>query len=191
MKHLIATLAASAAIATSAAAAELKIATVNMVDLVRLHPNHESNKTLVKTTDREYKEKLQKRQEELRQFSDDMKKVYDDLQNPMLSAAAKSDAQKKMEDLQKRGMQAQQQFRMEAQRFQSDLAELEGRLLKMETEEIRAKVEAFAKKNGYDVVADSTMLVFSNAKFDVTDEILKSMNVDPAKRKEKKASEGK
>ncbi len=191
MKHLIAALAASAAIATSAYAAELKIATVNMVDLVRLHPNHESNRTLVKTTDREYKEKLQKRQEELRQFSDDMKKVYDDLQNPMLSAAAKSDAQKKMEDLQKRGMQAQQQFRMEAQRCQSDLAELEGRLLKMETEEIRAKVEAFAKKNGYDIVADSTMLVFSSARFDVTDEILKSMNVDPAKRKEKKASEGK
>ena len=38
------------------AAAEVKIGTVNMVDLVRLHPNHESNRMLVKTTDTEIPE---------------------------------------------------------------------------------------------------------------------------------------
>ena len=43
----------------AAAAAGLKIGTVNMVDLVRLHPDHEKNRTLVKTTDGDYKAKLQ------------------------------------------------------------------------------------------------------------------------------------
>ena len=38
--------------------AEMKFGTVNMVDLVRLHPDHEKNRTLVKTTDSEYKAKL-------------------------------------------------------------------------------------------------------------------------------------
>ena len=55
MKKIL-VLAAMAAALT--AAAEMKIGTVHMVDLVRLHPQHESNRTLVKTTDTDYKAKL-------------------------------------------------------------------------------------------------------------------------------------
>ena len=51
------------------AVAEVKIGTVNMVDLVRLHPNHESNRALVKTTDSEYKAKLDAKQEELKEIA--------------------------------------------------------------------------------------------------------------------------
>lgn len=188
MKKVMMCLALAAA---TVASAELKIATVNMVDLVRLHPNHEANRTLVKTTDAEYKEKLQKRQDELKQISADMKKIYEDMQNPMLSASAKADAQKKFDDAQKKGMQAQQDFRMAAQRFNSDLTDLETRLLKLETEDIRSKINAFAKANKYDIIADSTMLAFASSKLDVTDEILKAMNVDPAKRNEKNADDAK
>ena len=78
-----------------------------------------------------------------------------------------------------------------ATRFQGDLSELESRLIKLETEEIRAKISAYAKEHGYDFIADSTMLAFAKESYDVTDEILKSMNVDPAKRKEKKEKEKK
>ena len=80
-----------------------------------------------------------------------------------------------------------------AARYQSDLSELESRLLKIETEEIRAKINAYAKKNGYDIIADSSMLAFSKDSLDVTDDVLKALGVDPAKRKEKakKADEGK
>ena len=73
-----------------------------------------------------------------------------------------------------------------ATRFQGDLSDLEARLIKMETEEIRAKISAYAKENGYDFIADSTILAFAKESFDVTDDILKAMGVDPAKRKEKK-----
>ena len=61
MKKIILGLAIAA---TMCAAAELKVGTVNMLDLVRLHPNHESNKALVKSTDADYKSKLEKMQEE-------------------------------------------------------------------------------------------------------------------------------
>lgn len=170
------------------ASAELKIATVNMVDLVRLHPDHEKNRTLVKSTDKDYKEKLSKQQEELRQLSEDLRKAFEDSQNPMLSTTAKAASQKKIEDLQKKGMSAQQELRAAANRFQNDLTDLETRLLKLETEDIRVKIREFAKANGYDLIADSTMLAFTSDKLDVTDEILKAMKVDPAKRKEKKES---
>lgn len=172
-------------------AAEMKIATVNMVDLVRLHPNHESNKALVKSTDKDYKAKLERQQEAAKTIADEGKKVQADLMNPMLSASAKTAAQKKLEDVQRRFLAAQQELRSSAQHFQSELTDLETRLLKLETEDIRAKINAYAKDNGYDLIADSTMLAFASEKLDVTDEILKAMKVDPAKRHEKKADAAK
>ena len=167
-------------------AAEVKIGTVNMVDLVRLHPNHESNRALVKTTDSEYKTKLDAKQDELKEIADEGKKSQSDLQNPMLSTQARAAAQKKLESIQKRFLDGQQEMRQMATRFQNDLGELESRLIKLETDDIRAKISAYAKKNDYDLIADSTILAFAKESFDVTDEILKAMGVDPAKRKEKK-----
>ena len=41
--------------------AGMKIGTINMVDLVKLHPSYETNKALLKSTDKDYKEKLDKR----------------------------------------------------------------------------------------------------------------------------------
>ena len=178
------TIAAMAAALT--VAAEMKIGTVNMVDLVRLHPNHETNRTLVKTTDSEYKAKLDAKQDELKEIADEGKKSQSDLQNPMLSTQARAAAQKKLEGIQKRFLEGQQEMRQMATRFQNDLGELESRLIKLETDDIRAKISAYAKENDYDLIADSTILAFAKESFDVTDEILKSMGVDPAKRKEKK-----
>ena len=167
-------------------AAEMKVGTVNMVDLVRLHPNHESNRTLVKTTDSEYKAKLDAKQDELKEIADEGKKSQSDLQNPMLSTQARAAAQKKLEGIQKRFLDGQQEMRQMATRFQNDLGELESRLIKLETDDIRAKISAYAKENDYDLIADGTILAFAKESFDVTDEILKAMGVDPAKRKEKK-----
>ena len=182
MKKIILGLAIAA---TMCAAAELKVGTVNMLDLVRLHPNHESNKALVKSTDADYKAKLEKMQEEGKAIAEEGKKLQSDLMNPMFSASAKADAQKKMEDVQRRFLAAQQDLRNAAQHFQSELADLETRLLKIETDEIREKINAYAKAKKFDIIADSTMLAFSSASLDVTDDILKAMKVDPAKRKEK------
>ena len=98
-------------------AAEMKIATVNMVDLVRLHPNHESNRALVKSTDKDYKAKLERQQEAAKTIADEGKKVQADLMNPMFSQSAKADAQKKLEDVQRRFLAAQQELRASAQQI--------------------------------------------------------------------------
>ena len=96
-------------------------------------------------------------------------------------------AQKELEGVQTRFLAAQQDLRNAAQSFQSQLSELETRLLKLETEDIRAKINAFAKEKDFDIIADSTMLAFSKDALDVTDDILRALGVDPAKRAEKKA----
>ncbi len=163
--------------------ADMKIATVNMVDLVKLHPSYESNKALLKSTDKDYKEKLDKRQDEIKAIADEGKKAQEDLSNPMLSASAKAAAQKKLEGVQRRYIAARQDMEAEVRRYQSELSDLEARLMKLQTDEIRAKISAYAKENGYDMIIDSTMLAFSKESLEVTDDILRAMNVDPAKRK--------
>ena len=45
------------------------------------------------------------------------------------------------------------------------------------------RVKEFAEAKGYDMVLDSQAAVFGKKSFDVTDEILKAMGVDPAKAK--------
>jgi Skp family chaperone for outer membrane proteins len=139
----------------------------------------------VKSTDSDYKAKLEKMQEEGKAIAEEGKKLQADIMNPMFSASAKAEAQKKMEDVQRRFLAAQQELRNAAQHFQSELADLETRLLKIETDDIREKIGAYAKAKKFDIIADSTMLAFSSEALDVTDDILRTMKVDPAKRKEK------
>ena len=183
MRNLLLCLAACAA---TAAAADMKIATVNLVDLLRLHPQHESNKALVKSTDKDYKAKLDTQQEAVKALAAEGKKAQADLTNPMLSQSAKEAAQRKIGELQQKVMSAQQELYAAAQHYQSELSDLEARLLKIETADLRAKISAYAKEHGYDMIVDEAATGYANPSLDVTDEILKAMNVDPAKRREKK-----
>ena len=170
-------------VSSLAAFADLKVATVNMVHLVELHPTHESNKALVKSTNDDYKAKLEAKQDALKALADEAKKIYDDLQNPMLSSSAKAEAQKKLDALQQKGNAARQDLLRADQHYRDEMNDLETRLIKLETSDIRAKISAYAKKKGYDLVLDATMAAYANDALDVTDDILRALNVDPAKRK--------
>ena len=180
-----------------AAAADLKVGTVNMIHLVELHPTHESNKTLVKSSNDDYKAKLDAKQDALKAILDEARKIYDDMQNPMLSASAKADAQKKLDGMQQKVNAARQDLIRSEQSYRETMNDLETRLLKMETSDIRAKIAAYAKEKKLDLVIDSTMAAYAADALDVTDDILRAMKVDPAKRKalkekgKEKKSEGK
>ena len=163
--------------------ADLKMGTVNMLHLVELHPTHESNKTLVKSSNDDYKAKLDEKQDALKALLDEARKTYDDMQNPMLSASAKAEAQKKLDGMQQKINVARQDLIRSEQSYRETMNDLETRLLKMETSDIRAKISAYAKEKGLDLVIDSTMAAYANDSLDVTDDILRAMNVDPAKRK--------
>ncbi len=166
-----------------AAFADLKICTVNMIHLVELHPTHESNRALVKSSNEDYKAKLDAKQDALKALLDDARKIYDDTQNPMLSVSAKAEAQKKLDGMQQKVNAARQELLRSEQNYRETMNDLETRLLKMETSDIRAKISAYAKEKGLDLVIDSTMAAYANDALDVTDDILRAMNVDPAKRK--------
>ena len=163
------------------ASAEMKVGTVNLETLIKNHPNHESNRTLVKSTADDYRKKMEARQEQAKALMEEGKKIQSDYQNPMLSAAAKTDLQKKMDGLQRKLYALQQEMRADDQHYQEELADLQQRLFKIEKKDVEAKITEFAQEQGYDLVVDVAACGFSKPDLDVTEAILKKMGVEKAK----------
>ena len=180
--------AAAAVVIGSSAFGELKLGTVDLMLLIRNHPNYESNNSLLSTTDKDYQKKLDAIKAEGEKLQEEGRKLAESMQNPMLAQKAKQDVEKQLMDIQKKLMGIEQRYRSEAMRCRQDLQELEGRLLKTTTEDLRKRVKEFAEKNGYDLVIDKSAAPFSKDSFDVTAQVLKSMGVDPQSIKTKDES---
>ena len=134
MKKLVAL--AVAAVAT-VASAEMKLGTVDMVLLVRNHPNYDSNKELLSSTDKDYQKKLGVIKSEGEKMQAEGKQIAEQLRNPMLADKAKADLEKQLIDLQQKLIGIEQRYRSEAVRCRQDLQDLESRLLKTTTEDLR------------------------------------------------------
>ena len=173
---------ACACVIAATVSAGMKIGTVNLEILIKNHPSHESNRTLVKSTADDYRKKMDARQERAKSFVDEGKKLQSDWQNPMLSATAKADIQKKLEDVQRKMFALQQEMRAEDQRYQEELADLQQRLFKIEKKDIEAHLAEFAKDAGYDMILDIAACGFAKPGLDVTDSVLKKMGVKEPKK---------
>lgn len=172
------TFAAVAAVAASAAFADVRIGVVDMMLLVRNHPGYEANKTLLTNTEKDYKKRLESMKADLEAIQEEGRKLAEELKNPMLSAAAKSKAESDITAVQTRFLQQQQKMRNEALRNQQELSDLETRLLKAQADDLRKRIAVFADRHGYDIVVDSTAALYARG-MDVTDDVLKAMDVDP------------
>ena len=176
MKKLVLAMAMAAAMA---ATAEMKVGYVDMLLLVRNHPNYDSNKALLTSTDKDYQKKLEAIKAEGDKLQDEGKKLVDQMRNPMLTAKAKADVEKELAGLQQKLIGIEQRYRSEALRSRQDLQDLEGRLLKTTTDNLRKRIARYAEANGYDLILDSNATAYAKPAFDVTDGMLKELGVDP------------
>ena len=167
------------ALLAASAHADVKIGVVDLMVLIKNHPNYDSNKELLTSTDKDYKKKLDEIKSEGESLQDEGKKLAEQVRNPMLAVKAKADMEKQLMDIQQKLMGIEQRYRSEALRCRQDLQDLEGRLLKTTTDDIRKRIAKFAEDKGYDFVFDKTATPFSKDEYDVTDEMLTAMNVDP------------
>ena len=176
MKNLVFALTLVAAMAASA---ELKLGTVDMMLLVRNHPDYERNKTLLESTDKDYQKKLEGVKSEGDSLQAEGKKLVEQMRNPMLTAKAKADIEKQLTEIQQKLMAVEQRYRSEALRLRQDLQGLEGRLLKTTTDDLRKRISKYAEANGFDLIVDQTAAAYTKKSFDVTDGLLKDLGVDP------------
>lgn len=167
----------------SVAALAIRVATVDMVILVKNHPAYDTNKTLLLNTEKDLRKKLEDMNKELTAIQEEGKKHAETLRNPMSSKKAKDDAEMALREIENRYMQQQQKVRAEMMRSQQELAQLEAGLLKAQSDDLKKRISKFADKNDYDLVIDSSAALYSKSSFNVTDAVLKEMGVDPAKAK--------
>ena len=176
MKRLV--FAAIAAVALSAQA-ETKIGVVDLMVLVRNHPNYDSNKELLTSTDKDYKRKLDDIKSDGETLQEEGKKLAEQMRSPMLADKAKADVEKRLMEIQQKLIGIEQRYRSEAVRCRQDLQDLEARLLKTTTDDLRRRLAKFAEEKGFDLVLDKSATPFAKDEYDVTDEMLSAMNVDP------------
>ena len=162
-----------------AASAEMKVGTVDMMLLVRNHPNYDSNKALLMSTDKDYQKKLEGIKAEGDKLQEDGKKLMEQMRNPMLTAKAKADVERELGEIQQKLIGMEQRYRSEAMRCRQDLQDLEGRLLKTTTDDLRKRLATYAKKTGYDFIYDVTAVPYAKPDYDVTNEMLRELGVDP------------
>ena len=168
-----------AATMTLSLSAELKFGTVDMMLLVKNHPDYERNKTLLESTDKDYQKKLEGVKSEGDSLQTEGKKLVEQMRSPMLTAKAKADIEKQLAEIQQKLMGIEQRYRSEALRLRQDLQGLEARLLKTTTDDLRKRLAVFAEKGGYDFIYDVNAVPYAKKGYDVTDEMLKALGVDP------------
>ena len=167
------------ALVATVASAEMKLGTVDMVLLVRNHPNYDSNKELLSSTDKDYQKKLDAIKSEGEKIQSEGRQIAEQLNNPMLADKAKADLQKQILDIQKKLVGIEQRYRSEAMRCRQDMQDLEGRLLKTTTDDLRRRLAKFAEEKEYDVILDKSAAPFARPSYDVTDAVLIAMGIDP------------
>ena len=102
MKSLVFAVAAAMA---AVASAGMKVGTVDLMLLVKNHPNYESNKTLLTTTDKDYQKKLEVIKSEGDKLQEEGRGLAEQLRNPMLTAKAKAEVEDKLTGIQKKLME--------------------------------------------------------------------------------------
>jgi len=167
--------------------AEEKTVVVNMIDLIRFHPNRERDRKLMVDMEKEYQGKLDKRRERFEQLRDDFERIAKETRNPALSDKARAEAESKALKQRDVVAEAERDLRQEAQKLQRELGDQDTRLLRQVTNEIRETITKYAKDTKVSIVMDASTLAYYDTKLDVTDEVLKRMGIDPIKvRKEAK-----
>ena len=188
-------LAVALALIPAVALADLKIGTVEMMTLVRNHKSYESNKRFLTDSEKESSSRIESMRKEVEKIQEEGQKLAEEAQNPMIAAGRRQEIEKQLVEIQKKYIAGQQQLRNEAMRAQQDLQTTEAKFLKITGDDLRKVIGEFAAKNNYDLVVDSTAVPYFKSELDVTDEVLKSMGVDPEKAvkpgKEEAKNEGK
>lgn len=172
-------------------AAEIKMATVDVLTLIRNHPDYERNEKFMESKSHDLEAKGEAIKAEGEALQEEGRKLVEQFRNPMLNERAKADLEKKLQDIQQRLIQIEQRYRSEMMRGNQELSDDRTRLMKATSDDLRLRLKKFAKANGYSVILDTNVVAYSDDKLDVTDAVLADMGVDPKNAKGKEKNEGK
>jgi outer membrane protein len=162
-------LALGVAVTTTARAAEMRIAVVDMQRALNECDAGKKAKDQVKS-------KFEKSQDSLKRQREDLDRMKDDYDRKAL--VLKDEERRNLEkDLETRGLE----FKRKYEDFQRDLKRTDAELTSSIVEELYEIVRDYGQKNGYSLVleASSGALLYNDKAVDITDEIVKLHNASP------------
>lgn len=158
-----------------AAFAEMKIAAVDLLVLVRSHPLYEKNEAFLADKSKELQAKADALKAEGEKLQTEGKKLMEQFRNPMLNDKSKAELETKLQAIQQKLMDIEQNYRTEMMRGNDDLQRDRIRLMKGTTDDLHAKLKEFAEKEGYDVLLDLNVTPFAKESLDLTQKFLDQM----------------
>lgn len=179
----------AAVVALLAVGAFAEYATVDMVDLVRFHPNRERDRQLMRDSEKEYQDKLDAKRESFEQLKKSYEEAVGEARNPALGEKARAAAEEKALKRRESLITAERALQDDMRTYQRALQDLDNRMLRQVTGEIRKAVAAVAKIRKFKAVFDSTAVPYADEALDITDAVLTQLKVDPKVRHEAKAKE--
>ena len=180
LRKLLAWATVAASVASAGAAAELKIATVDLDKVFTAHPKTQAAEAELKKSEEGVQEEMDQIVAEGRALQEDVAKLREAAKNPLLTEEARlqkrDEAEEKLTEL--------QEFELRARRTQeTKLKQMREKVLKSRqaiVDELMAAVNHFAEAGGYDLVLDKSgmtmnavpMVAYSNPALDVTDKLI-------------------
>lgn len=180
MKKLI--FAFTIAAAAAVQATEMKVATVDVLVLLRNHPDYARNEKFMETKSQDLEEKGEAIKAEGEALQAEGRKLVEQLRNPMLNEKAKAEIEKKVQTIQQKLMEIEQHYRTEMMRGSQDLQDDRARLMKATSDDLKETLKVYAEKKGYDLILDTNIVAYAKDSFDVTKEVLAEMGVDSTKK---------
>jgi outer membrane protein len=157
----------------------LKIATVDIGKLLEGYYKSEQEVTKLKANGQKAQEELERMVKEGNQLGEQYKETLDQAKNTLLTAEARSkadtDSAKMLDELQRRQSEINTYKGNSERALQQQWANVRGVLI----EEIGKKATEVAKAKGVTLVVDlHSGIVYSDAAFDITDEVMALINKD-------------
>lgn len=180
LKRLLAVATVAASVASAGAAAELKIATVDLDKVFTAHPKTQAAEAELKKAEDGVQEEMDQIVAEGRALQEEVAKLREAAKNPLLTEEARLQKRDEAEDK----VTELQEFELRARRTQeTKLKQMREKVLKSRqtiVDELMAAVNHFAEAGGYDLVLDKSgmtmnavpMVAYSSPALDVTDKLI-------------------
>jgi len=163
----------------------LTVGIVDMEELVRLHPNTASDEKLLEQTIKDYRAENEEMRQKIEALQEDFDKIRKEAADPALSDKAKKAVEERAGKARDALVLADRTAREKMQTRQEQVNEMRTRMLKKTFGELRDVIGKYADERKIQIVLPANQVVYNAKTLDMTDAILKQMNVTrPAQAKE-------
>lgn len=172
------------AVAATSAFSQVKIATIDMEEVILSHPQAEENKALLQEMQKDFEGQRDALRDKIKDLYDQFTVIAKEAGNEALSEMARKKKINEARDLEQSIKQEENDLRRLVQDLQRKLQEKELLLFENVMSDIKFAVNTLVKDGAYDLIIDKSamrasapvpLVMYANDNLDVTDKIVKAI----------------